>query len=783
MAEEAENKEIALKISKEECKALYELVVKKDLTDEEKTKMKTIVETMPQILAQEEFTKNFQLTDLAFAYDKPENLPVLLEQSKKDIEVLNTALTNLKDCQIVYNDKNKTAAQFLLDRPILGNGELIGTQIVKNIHFLGTAKRDGAVGMFKGNIDVAFDQSETFFRSLYAKDGYGAYRDARNFRDQKVERLMLDCMALRKGKEEAQKYARRLAKAAGSSVVKKIGDVKVITDTVKDVKNRDFMEHPSEEAVQKGREELVARPFNNSKSLIVNGKPKSIESMNVDELRAYKKDNVLNVDEAKRVDDAIKAKNEANMEYRDDLDKHVPEDKDHKDKFKEVDVIDYMYNEWFLAGLSWLFDKVEDGIEWGVDKIIDGANIRRARHERALHEAKTSRMKELLEKGKNFEDGVEAYIGGVRERRNARKAYIEGRLNPLRSVDFAHLNEAEEKELRKRYSAYLIDNLKEKARKDPKNVHNFIEALSQRYQNAPELFDKTEEIAIKQVKTEMFNEVMRSSAAWQQDGKKDFKSDEEIFRDFKERCRVRQNELIESATLLRSATGFYAEEKWLKCDTQTKKDDFIKKNITDVFDKKIKKEKDPKRKESLVKQKERFNETLSAIQKDDKRSEEEKKIRLSKYVLYTITEQKVQDFLVEQRVQTGEAEAIQKKDLEACRYSENGFAPQKETAKLISAAKNDRENVFNKFGEEKMLLESAKEENEISLNLYEAALETDREKFFKALDKVFEYNEGKLQAMRDAGRKEALEKFEKEIKEKKREPMANTLSPFLRMER
>ena len=171
--ETAEQKEVLEKMSEAECKALYDLIVKKDLSDDEKAQIKNIVESNPQVLAQEEFTKNFKLTDLAFECQGTQNLPQLLEQNAKDIDLLNTALTNLKDCHVTHNGINKTAARYLLDTPTLQNGELIGTQIVKNIHFLSVAKKDESVKTLDENtlssIDNVFNQNEAFFNNdLYS---------------------------------------------------------------------------------------------------------------------------------------------------------------------------------------------------------------------------------------------------------------------------------------------------------------------------------------------------------------------------------------------------------------------------------------------------------------------------------------------------------------------------------------------------------------------------------------------------------------------------------------
>ena len=282
MVEEVQEKEIASKLSEAECKAFYELVTKKDLSDEEKAQIKTVMAKNPQILAQKEFTEHLKLTDFAFTCSKPEDLPAALEAHSKDIELLNQALANLKDYPVVHKGKVKTAAACLLDMPVLKNGELVGTQLAKNIHFLGTASRDNTVpSELKEKVKTASEQSTGFYKTLYASNGYNAYRNARNFSGQKVETLMLECIAARDGNEKANEFAKDMAKATGTAYVPEVRRINIAPDTLERVKTRTFMLHPAEDIIAKGREELIVEPVKERGTMVID---KPLESMTVEDV-------------------------------------------------------------------------------------------------------------------------------------------------------------------------------------------------------------------------------------------------------------------------------------------------------------------------------------------------------------------------------------------------------------------------------------------------------------------------------------------------------------------
>ena len=754
MVEEVQEKEIASKLSEAECKAFYELVTKKDLSDEEKAQIKAVMAKNPQILAQKEFTEHLKLTDFAFTCSKPEDLPAALEAHSKDIELLNQALANLKDYPVVHKGKVKTAAACLLDMPVLKNGELVGTQLAKNIHFLGTASRDNTVpSELKEKVKAASEQSTDFYKTLYASNGYNAYRNARNFSGQKVETLMLECIAARDGNEKANEFAKDMAKATGTAYVPEVRRINIAPDTLERVKTRAFMLHPAEDIIAKGREELIVEPVKERGTMVID---KPLESMTVEELNDYERRNVLTVEQKQKIDKLKKEKNEAGLEKR-DLDPHRAEKKKHSDKFKEQDVIDYMYNEWFLAGLSWLFDKAEDLADAMLDKLIDTRNQNRARRALEAHEAKDELAKETIKKIHAFEDGVDVRLKAHENKIAARGKSFENMITGLRDINFRRLSPSEIKELKNQYKPELIDKLVKKASETngETKVSEFLDKCVQRHQNTYKDTDRIEKVAIMQVETEMIGEVMRSTGSWRKNFNSTFKTNEELLESFDKRKEQRMNELSSSVAAIRADTHLMTEAALIQINPRdtAKLNAFIEENVLSYYNTKIASASSDEEKQTALEQKDYFKTTYSSLSSHEERQS---------LIINTIADNKVSDFLQEQIELETSARQIQQQDREKGRYDAQDRHPQKETAEILDKAGIARSRAQKTLAP---LFSEGKTDFEAQKSLYEAVFKSDKEKITEASQNIISLDEARIQERRTGinRRKQRLEEFKHQI--------------------
>jgi len=762
MAEEVQNTQAQEQTDAAQCKALYDLVVKKDLTDDEKNQIKTIIETSPQILTQKEFTQNFKMTDFAFDCAKPEDLPLLIEQNKQNIEALNQALSNLTEVHVTHNGKNKTAAQFLLDTPVLENGELIGTQLAKNIHFLGTATRDPSVpDNFKTELlGDAFLQNEAFYKSLYAEEGYGANPNARNVSGQKVQKLMLECILIRNKDQKTDEERQRVAEAKKQAKDMHIflEDVNVQNSSIETLKNQTFMQHPDMSAM---RQTLTVE------------KPRDTVSYETLAEKAYR--GTLTVGEKEQFEKMKKQKQEDSMEYKPSLNPHKDPKKEHKDKFKEQDVIDYMYNEWFLAGLSWLFDKAEDGLDYVLDKLIDNQHERSARRARESHLTKDATAAELMKRVHAFEDITDKCMDDAAKERNARNnTFVTDKILPLLDVDFTKLdqNPTQKAELEAKYTPSLIAKFMAKAAEPDgaKQITDFLKRCPQRFENSFKTNDNIERLAMLQVKHEMINDVMCSTGAWRQRFKKDFKTDEQMREDYNARVAKRKSELAESVSALQADAKLMAEVEWSAIDPadKAKQKEFIDEHILKELNTQIAESSDAKQKEAALAQKELFEATYAKLPAEMR----------TEFVLHTIAEIKTAEFLREQMEITHEAKKIQEQDRTEGRYDVNDYYPHKETSECFNKAAGRRESVAKNGINDRILKAEVKKDVKAQKDLYEATFQTDTEKMLEAAQKVETNAMAKLEARRLNldHRKERLIDFKKTLQLKK---VMSGLSPVL----
>ena len=720
MAEEIQNPQAQEQTNAARCKALYELVTKKDLTDDEKNQIKTVIETSPQILAQKEFTQNFKMTDFAFDCAKPEDLPLLIEQNKQNIEILNQALSNLTEVHVTHNGKNKTAAQFLLDTPVLENGELIGTQLAKNIHFLGTATRDPSVpDNFKAeHIKDAFLQNEAFYKSLYTENGYRANPNARNLSGQKVEKLMLECILIRNKEQKTDEERQRVAEAKKQAKDMHIflEDVRVQNSSIETLKDQPLMQHPD---TSKERETLAVE------------KPRDTASYETLAEKAYR--GTLTVGEKELFEKMKKQKQEDSMAYKPNLNPHKDQKKDHKDKFKEQDVIDYMYNEWFLEGLNWLFNKAEDGLDILLDKFVDTQHERSARRAREVNLAKDTMAAELMKRVHAFENITDKCKDDAVAKKNARKhTFIKDKIEPLLGVDFANLSQNPDKkaELEAKYTPEFIAKLMAKAAEPngQKKLSEFLQKCPQRLEKAFTTTDNIEQLAMLQIKHEMINDVMCSTGAWWQKHKRDFKTDEQMLEEYNARVGKRKSELAEAVSALQADAKLMAEVEWSTINPadKAKQKEFINEHILKELNTQIAQSTDTEQRRATLAQKEQFEKTYANLSPELR----------TEFVLQTIAEIKTAEFLREQTQITLEAKKIQEQDRVAGRYDVNGYYPNKETAEHINKAAGRRESVAKNAVNDRILKAEAKESAKAQKSLYEATFQTDAEKMLESAQRV-----------------------------------------------
>lgn len=298
---------------KTEAEIVSELLLKEKLSDEEKKRISSAIKADSKILTSEALTQALGGVNLAAEMNDPAKLSEALNKSSDFVKKTSQVLKNLDAMtkegligSVRDNNKEKSPTAYLLDNARLSNGELVGTQMAKNLYVLNTATKSNEDPSFNANKDGLMqqrDEQAALFKQMYAKDGYGANSARANAAGQKVSDVM------------------NMSVAQNSS-------------------------HPNQKATELNNVVFMKNP---------------VASMSIDDINSLiYQGRTLTADQMAVKQDADKQQI-ADLENQDG-DKKKEKPQGGKTGFKEGDIMDYMYNEWFLAGCAWLMDKTEEAL-------------------------------------------------------------------------------------------------------------------------------------------------------------------------------------------------------------------------------------------------------------------------------------------------------------------------------------------------------------------------------------------------------------------------------------
>ncbi|MBO4294092.1 MAG: hypothetical protein J5896_01440 [Alphaproteobacteria bacterium] len=663
-------------ITREDCEALYALLTKKELSEDEQRQVKETIEKSPNILTDKEFSKYLALPDLAFEYTTPEELPALIEKNKQAVDNMKQVLDNLSDVEGL-TIKGKKCAAYLLDNMRFDNGEIVGTQLAKNIHFLGTARRKDLIS------EDDFGQSDTLYTSLYGEEnGYGANRNARNTSGQKVSDVMRLAEVLREEKYEN-------------------------VSTVDNVKDQVFMTHADEQRETLNVEEGNRRP------------------MTIEEYEEGNYRGTLTVAQQEEYKKIKEQKKEATMEPK-AVDPHRSSDeKKHGNGFKDEDVIKYMYEEWFLAGLSWLFDKAEDCVDMAIDRLLDDTTHRRALRAHEATMARNKACEDFSKKEKFFDAATASREENIRATIANNQAGFAADMQVLKKIDFNNLSDEEQTKLQSKYGEPFIKWIRAAYAKSPEAVRRYLDDAPSGYANTCKTTNQIAKLAARQIKIEMQYEAMKDQKAWQKKKSTEFRDDNDLMAEYDKRCAERCEALSEAVSVIQTDVKSTLTAGWRSVDKNNvaQRQNFINENVFKVLDADIQAATDGKEKVAAEERKKRFERAYKTLSDD----------KLLTCMIAFVSEAKTDAFLTEQAHLTSEAKTLQDNDITKNQYDVNDLRPNKETNKVLEKAADRREKVLKEGANDKKLFPEAEKDINHAKNLLEAALDSDRTKVYTVI--------------------------------------------------
>lgn len=590
---------------------LFDLLSKKELSDAEKKEVQDQIKELPELLQSKSFMARFEVPNLLSGYQAGENMSELLEKNAAARETLGVVLENLKEVNL---PNGQSAAKYMLDNSWLPNGELIGTQFVKNIHFLGAASRDTKDsklqdGELKTAIRQELDATATEYKELYSKDGYNANPNRSNYMGQKVGDVQQAC-----------------------------------TDTpnnnVEDLRKQIFAQTPHE------RQELLV--------------DRARDAMTLDQLREGRYRGTLTAEQAELLD---KKEKEADLSNFDgDQPRYTPEDRK-GEKFKDEDIIKYMYEEWFLAGMSWLFDKAEDGMEILLNRVLYGGYDYNAP---VPIQGASENAKSFIEKVNAFNGNSEQTVKQIQGR--SQKV---GALTQELSEFFQAPAPEKETKLKAQYGETFVNKLKEAHKKNPEAFRHFMKSGAK---NMAMMSEITSVIAQRLAQLEMTSEAMKDMSSWFKPKTDKFLDDAGLEAERNKRAAAIQNDLIGCCLIIAEEERSWAGVRYDGLSTAEQKDQFVQDEVLNTAD--------PAKKEKLKQEYEALKTKGTPEQ-------------LKSWVCENIAAQRVLGFLDSQSKGVNEAQHLIRGDLDQGRYEANGKEPCNDGENRLKELKAQRRQIQN----------------------------------------------------------------------------------------
>ena len=541
----------------EQAKKLFEQLSQKDVSDDAIREISEVVKADPSLLTNAAFVDNIKMPDFASRYQPGINVGQMLYESAKSQKDLKVVLDNLAKIDMKVNGKTetvegkpRTAANYFLDNALLENGELVGTQMVKNIHFMGTMLRDKDHPIYKddsknkearSDVGAHLEQASLFYAGLYTT--YGANHNARNFSGQKVDQLMDMCLKIKKGEN------------IGNNAIQ-LKDNKVET-----VQKRTFMQSP-------------VKPSEPAKeSTAVEDKPKRNTTLAEDKLAVYRGN--ATAEQLQRVKDA---KTEDEMRNVEDPNNKAGGKHSKGAGFRDEDIIKYMYEEWFLALMSWGFDKLDDCVDIALGWVGSKFQGQSKRLKEEAEKEKDAALKTIKERTAAFSHSADLKRAAISAGCKAKSKSYKSLVDELEKVDFRHISPEDEAVLKERFGDKLVDDCKA----DPSTITRFKSAVIPELNARLKMLETTSILAMNFARIEMLNDVMRSDKKWRDKVSGKYLSNEQLVgvNGLEGKTVDKQNEILDAVSAISEDARLSAEIEYTSLSDDGKKK-WVKKHIID----------------------------------------------------------------------------------------------------------------------------------------------------------------------------------------------------------
>lgn len=471
---------------------IFNLLNKEDMTENEKFIVKDTISEYPGIVSWRDFQEKIALPDLLTMHKQGIKPKELLEQSRQTLATTKRVLNNLQNIKDnVGIPELESPVGYAIDNGKLPNGETLGTQTIKNINFL-------------QGLEQEKDLTEGE-RSVLTVHLNREYKD------------FLQNMYNEDGAYKANRKARNLQGQKVESLVQ---------DIVKDRESLQIERLPEGE------------------------KPR--RSLTIEELRDREYQGTLTVEQADQLRKEDDKKKIADMSS-------IPGDKkrnkhDSNDKFRDEDVIKYMYEEWFLAGMSWVFNKIEnvtlDTIDSAIEIYAQRSGVRREKKAQKADD----QVSQAYQQASNFCNMTQGEINNLSTACQSKVKAYQGIFEDLKN----NLNNPNPQ-------WQYFDKNDEFIRKleaDPAQAKLFMNKALPELQNRTKIIETTGKLSMLICSAQMTDEFMANDGVWKKKGK--YKPEEELKAELVSRSRNFQKDLFHAISIISEDSRLLAEYEYDK---------------------------------------------------------------------------------------------------------------------------------------------------------------------------------------------------------------------------
>ena len=219
------------------------------------------------------------------------------------------------------------------------------------------------------------------------------------------------------------------------------------------------------------------------------------------------------------------------------------------DKFKDEDVIKYMYEDWILGGASWLFNKAEDAFLNIVDSAVEICTARAGKRKAEKQTAANERLSAASAKANAFAKMAAKSQTDLGADCAAKSASYDDILNDLSN----NLNNPDP------HWEYFDkdDEFVKELQANPSKNAEFIEHASEELKNRTQFIESTGKLAMMMTAARMTEEFIGDDGKWRNNG--EYLSDDELKAQFTQKTKDCQKNILKAVAVISEDTRLLSE--------------------------------------------------------------------------------------------------------------------------------------------------------------------------------------------------------------------------------